>query len=116
MAGRTFFPHDVEHGGPRRLVPGGRDDTQWLVHHEVSVPGHRPHFSAVDGDAVDIRVDQPPRGGNSFSVDAHHAGSDQLIGGATARNAGSCEEAIQAFLVRARSLDVALVSSRGVGR
>ena len=74
------------------------------------------HGPAVDGDVVDLRVDEKAGRRRSLPVDAHSAGSDQVIGGATAPHTGSREEAIQAFLVRALSLDGVLSSSRGVGR
>ena len=77
--------------------------------------------ASVDGDAVHVGVDQEARWRRVLAVHAHSSGGNQLVGRATAGDAGPRQEAVQAFLVAARPLDGVLASVRsrsirGVGR
>jgi hypothetical protein len=62
---------------------------------------------AVNGDAVVFRVDQKPSRRRGLAVDADRSRRDELVGGTAAGHAGSCQEAIQTFLVSGRALDAA---------
>lgn len=65
---------------------------------------------AIDRNGVVVRIDDEACR-RSLSIDSNYASCDQVVSGASARNAGARQEAVQPL---ARSL--ASASTRGAGR